>query len=226
MKINEHIYAIKNLLSAGPVTDDFKFSNELIAHFLEVTRAILTEQKADKYRFISEQSFQSVCLHLQLSSFHNCCDGPTDLCKVLRSSIKIPKFLNTRWGAFIKVTDLVGNVIPRITFTQDKYSKFSRTKKHKVGWFIHDGYLYIINNTDLELVLLTGLFNKPTEIEAINCSNNTTISTCPEPFTTEFPIDSDLVEPMYKKTLDFLLRATGIPQDNENDSRDIQVLSK
>jgi hypothetical protein len=226
MRLLDHLYAVKNIISAGPSSDDFSYSNALIAHFLEVTRALLTEQKADKYRYISDQSFQSVCLSLALSNSHNCCEGPTDDCKVLRSTIKIPKFLNTRWGSFTKVTDLRGNVIPELNKTQNRLSKYSRQKNNSAGWYIQDGYIYILNNTDLEMILVHGLFDKPTEIEQINCKTTATSASCPNPFETEFPVDPDLVVPMYNLTLDYLLRSRGLPRDEENDARDIQVLSK
>lgn len=226
MRLLDHLYAVKNIISAGPSSDDFSYSNALIAHFLEVTRALLTEQKADKYRFISEQSFQSVCLPLEFANSHNCCEGPSDPCKILRSTIKIPKFLNTRWGSFTKVTDLRGTVIPELTRTQNRLSKYSRQQNTNAGWYIQDGYIYILNNSDLEMVLVHGLFDKPSEIEQLNCKSNTTSSTCPDPFSTEFPVDPDLIVPMYNLTLEYLLKSRSLPRDEENDSRDIQILSK
>lgn len=92
----EHVYAVKGILSHGPSSDDFSFSDRLIAHFLQVARARLVEQKIDKYHFISEQTYQDWCVDLELSNFHNCCTGPNLDCKVLRSTIEVPKFLNSR----------------------------------------------------------------------------------------------------------------------------------
>lgn len=220
MKLVDHIYAIKNLVSQGPSSDDLGFSNKLIAHFLQVARALLTEQKADKYRYISEQSYQSLCVPLALGSFHNCCDGPTDLCKVLKSTIVIPKFLNTRWGAFIKVMDVSGEVIPAISLTQSNLQKYGRTKKFKAGWFLHDNHLYIINNTELVLVLLNGLFDKPSEISLLNC-NTGNGGACASELDSEFPIDPDLIDPMYKMVLNYLLQSRQLPADKENDASDL-----
>lgn len=96
MTLLEHVYAIKNLLSQGPSSDDFSYSNRVIAHFLQVSRAKLIERKADKYRFISDQSYQSLCVDLELGNFHNCCDKADLECKILKSVKPIPKFLNSR----------------------------------------------------------------------------------------------------------------------------------
>lgn len=37
-----------------------------------------------------------------------------------------------------------------------------------------------------------------------------------------FPIDSDLIEPMYKLTLQFLLQSEQLPTDKENNASDVQ----
>lgn len=96
MTLLEHVYAAKNMLTGGITSDDFSISNRLIAHHLYAARATVTERKIDKYHFISEQSFQSLCLTLELSQFHNCCEDIQLDCKVLKSTISLPKFLNSR----------------------------------------------------------------------------------------------------------------------------------
>lgn len=96
MKLIEHVYALRNILEQGVASSDAAYSLRLLAHFLNVSRSLLIEQKADKYHYISEQSFQSLCVPLEESSFHNCCNGPTTKCKILRSTTTLPKFLTTR----------------------------------------------------------------------------------------------------------------------------------
>lgn len=145
MTLLEHVYAIKNLLSHGPVSDDFSYSNRLIAHFLQISRAKLLEQKADKYHYISEQSYQDLCLDLELSNFHSCCDDVDVECKVLKSTSTLPKFLNSRWGNFIKVLDRAGRVLPEYNLTQNRFSQFALVTP-TTGWFLHNNYLYVVNN--------------------------------------------------------------------------------
>lgn len=97
MKLIQHIYAIKNLLAHGPASDDFTLSDRLISHYLQVARARLIEQKIDRYYYISEQSYQDLCVDLALSTFHECCGTEEyDDCKIMKSIINIPKFLNSR----------------------------------------------------------------------------------------------------------------------------------
>lgn len=221
MTLIHHISAVRAIIANGPTSKDTPFSDRLIAHFLQITRAFLLERKADKYRYISDQTFQSVCLDLELGSFHNCCDTPDLNCNILKSVIKIPKLLSARWGNFIQVMDFNGNVISEFNQTNNKYSSHGILTT-TLGWFMHDGYLYIINNKKLEKVLLNALFTNPTEISQINCANGTS-SNCDDYGTEEFPIDEDLIEPMYKATLEFLLRSEQNINDTENNARSTEI---
>lgn len=223
MTTREHVYAIKNLLSGGPASDDYQYSNRLIAHFLQVARTLLIEQKANKYVPISPQSYQSWCVSLEKGSYHNCCDTPSSNCQLLKSTIKIPKFLSTRFGDLAKVTDLNGVPISKTSPTIQRLSKYSITNKQpKVGYFIHDNYLYIVANKSLTKVLLNNVFFDPSSIEALNCSIGE--GNCKEPFDSEFPIDADLIAPMYELTLKYL--TASIAKDYENDARFPDINSK
>lgn len=221
MKLISHVYALRNILSRGPVSDDHRLSDRLIAHFLQVARARLIEQKIDKYHFISEQSYQDWCVDLELSSFHSCCEAPELDCKVLKSTIAVPKFLNSRWGNHLKVMDLEGRVLPEIKLTQTRFALYALSRQ-PIGWFMHNNHLYIVNSKALTKVILNGLYNDPEEIHNYNCPG--TGSNCPEFMQEEFPIDSDLVDSMYKVALDLLLLATKQPIDTENNFKDVETV--
>ena len=223
MTLRTHVYAVRNLMSKGAASDDTSFSLRLIAHFLRITRGMLIEQKANKYHSISEQSYQSLCLNLEESNYHNCCEGPDTKCKLLRSTIKLPRFLTTRWGDLTKVMTLDGKVLSKTSMSTNKFSRYSLTNSDpKPGWFIHDNYLYIINNKHLQKVLLNSLFDNPEEIDSINCSSAET--PCVEFLETEFPVDSELIPPMYELTMKFLVNSLALPpKDNENDAKDNQT---
>lgn len=219
MKLIHHCYAIRNLIHKGPSSDDSPYSLRFIAQMLSVARARLIEQKADKYTYISEQSFQSLCITLEEGQYHNCCDGPTLNCTVLKSTIELPKFLNTRWGDFIKVTTLDGAVIPKVSMTQDRLSEFSLTRKpDSLGYLIHDNKLVILGSKFLKQVLVNSLFADPEQIEELNC-NSSNSDTCPDFYDTEYPIDPDLIDPMYKLTLDLIYNSMRVPQDLENNAK-------
>lgn len=221
MTLIQHISAVRAIISNGLGSKDIAFSDRLIAHFLEVTRATLLERKADKYRHIADQSFQTVCLPLELGSFHNCCTVPDLECHILKSTIKIPKLLTARWGNFIQVMDYSGVVLSEYTLTNNKYAAHG-IMKPSIGWFIHDGYLYVILNKKLKSVLLSGLFSSPTEIDNINCATGEATN-CLDYGEAQFPIDEDLIEPMYKATLEFLIRGEQMVNDKENNAKSPEI---
>ena len=224
MTLKQHVLAIRNLISKGPASDDTAYSLRLLAHFLNVARALLTEQKADKYTYLSEQSFQSLCVPLELSTFHNCCAVTNVECKVLKSVNTIPKFLNARWGDFAKVMTLTGDVLSKTSPTSNKYSAYTISNTNpKAGWFIHDNHLYVTNNKYLETILLNCLFDNPIEITKLNCAAGINDS-CADWYDGEYPIDPDLVSPAYKLVLEMIFNSMRMPpQDTANDSQDNQV---
>jgi hypothetical protein len=226
MTLGTHVYALRNLLSKGPSTDDSSFSLRLIAHYLNVARALLTEQKADKYTYISEQSFQSLCIPLTSGTFHGCCSVTDIDCKIFKSVSPIPKFLNTRWGDFVKVMTLLGETISKGSMTMNKYAAYTVTNSTpKTAWFINDNHLYIINNKNLELVMLNSLFSDPIEVTSLNCAPGTTgTGVCGDWLDAEYPIDPDLVSPAYNMVLQFFRTSMSLPpNDTSNDATDNQT---
>jgi hypothetical protein len=107
--------------------------------------------------------------------------------------------------------------------TSSKLAKYSLTDKQpKPGWFIHDGYLYVIHNTKLEKILFNSLFEDPASIAQINCPAGE--ETCPDFYDTPFPIDAELVVPMYDIALKYLMTSLNMPpKDIDNDAKDSQT---
>jgi len=219
MTLLDHVYAVKNIVSHGPASKDFSYSDRLIAHFLQVARGKLTLEKINKYSFISNQSYQDLCIDLEKSSYHNCCGTETD-CYVLKSTKVIPKFLTSRWGNFIKVTDLTGLVLSEISLTQTHYSEYALTPQ-KVGWFMHNNYLYVVNSNLLSKILINALFDDPQAVAQLNCPTSTDVC---DVFAQEFPVDADIVDAMYKITIEYLMTSQKIPKDDENNANDESVL--
>lgn len=118
---------------------------------------------------------------------------------------------------------LDGRVIAKSSLTYSRLSKYSITNKDpKPGWFIHDGYLYVINNSNLEKILLNSLFEDPTEVSEANCSASQ--ENCPGFLESEFPIDPDLIPAMYDLTLKYLTTSLNMPpKDNLNNAQDDQT---
>lgn len=217
MTVREHVYAIKNLFNNGTASDDARLTNRLILHFLNIARLRLIKDKLDQTYYVSEQSYQDLCLDLEPSSFHACCSIDYDYCPILRSTVTLPKFLDSKWGNQLKALDLSGRLIPNITLTQVRYQQYGLVPQ-QVGYFIHNNYLYVVNTTSLVKVIINGLFDNPEEIHLINCPN--TEETPCDYLTEEFPIESDLIERMYRLVIELLTVFFSTAQDLTNNAID------
>ena len=223
----EHIYAIQNIINKGAKSDDARISNRLVEHFLNASRSILIKQKLDKYQPLSNYSYQSICIELEETANHNCPCVTEDLgCKVLKSKVDLPSEITKRWKSSMIVKFLDGRLIDKISKRSNEYSKYSLTKNttalNTEGWLIEDNKLVILNNPNnmLQIVTATAAWSDPGEVSDYgDCSTSTTATTCIDERTAAYPIDPDLVIPMYKMTLELLGIAYKYPEDNENNAR-------
>jgi len=206
MTLLEHIYAVKELISKGPSTRDFRYSDEVIKHFLITERANLLKNKINKYHHISNSNYQTICVDLEKSDISECCDTP--ICVVLKSKTKLPETVTARFGELMKVTDLVGNSISYLDATSNKYSKYALSPA-TIGYYIQNGYLIIILNTHLEKVLVTALF----------LDNSASCTEGCDPLAETFFIDNDLVSSLYTAVVQKLL-LVNTKNDTKNDGRD------
>lgn len=70
--------------------------------------------------------------------------------------------------------------------------------------------------------MLNALFDNPEEIYQKNCPTSGT--NCSDFMDEQFPIDSDLIDPMYKLTLQMLMVGMKNPTDLENNAKDAQTV--
>lgn len=219
-----HIYSIQNIVNKGIASDDKVFSDRLVAHWLKTARSVLLKQKLDKYHPISDLSFNTLCVPLELTTYSDCNCLPPDLgCQILRSTCKIPQDLVSRHGTSIQIKYLDGTVMSKTYPTQNKWAKYSLAKNYLVdGWFIEDGYVHVVNNKRLPLVLAKAIWEDP-EIVANFCTCAGTTDPCYDIQEDNFPIDAELVLPMYELTLKLAGYALGMPKDEENNARSPQT---
>lgn len=227
MTRTEHVYAIQNIINGGPVTDDTRFSNRLIEHFLKISRSVLLKRKLDKERNVAATSYQTLCMPLELVNYHDCDCMPIDSdCKILRSVNKIPKYItpNNPAGSALRVEYLDGRNIGQISLSSFSNKQHSRTPQEVVTFFIRDSYVYVVGTTQLRLVLVTAIFEDPEKLEEYSdCGDNLedTGEPCYVTDTHDFPIDSELVGAMYEMTLQFLGISTKYPEDTANNARQV-----
>jgi len=227
MNKNKHIYAIKNILYSGPITDDARYPNALIEHFLNIVRAQLVKQRLDKYQSIPESSYQNICMpmiHSELSECSACLNLPSD-CKLLRSKYPIPKLLSDRWGEVLKVRTFDGKEIGFLNISSSRYSQYAETTDS--FFFLFDNYVFVVGE-DIKAVLISGLFEEPDEVSNYNICNDQGEEQDDPCYSgdSSYPLDINLAPIAYKMVIELLMPYAFIPDDKNNAEDDTAAMVK
>ena len=121
-----------------------------------------------------------------------------------------------------RIRKIDGTLLPYYNMTNKKFSKFSLTANNTktIGWFMQGSRLFVVGSTKLPLVIIEAVFENPEDIENFAaCPDNPITITSPCSFLDEeFPIDPDLVFPMYELTIKLLGYTNYFVEDKVNDS--------
>jgi len=206
-----HIYFIKNIIESGPSSDDARLSNSLIAHALNQARSILLKRKLDNYKPISDFNFQTICLTLERTN-PTTCALPFALpneCMVSRSTVELPRPLSTRWGTAFEVLFLDGRRMGRLSSSSFKRAKYSLSNlENKASYEIRDNRLYVYGDEVITKIQVRIIAEDPEDAMSVSC----------DPTDNEYPIDGELVIPMYEMTLQLLGISKQFPEDLFNDA--------
>lgn len=226
MLTSEVIQRVQSLYSKGLQSDDTRLSNRHIYNKLVSVRSRLIFQKVNKKQRLSSWSYQTLpCIELIKAPIHECPCVPSK-CTILRSKHKLPEPINSIDKHIIQsVASLDGSTIfNESSFEIEKYSKGNKYTPNKAHYYIRNEYLYITDTKGLEVVTITGLFNDPDAVENFPsyCQEECPECTdCDSMLDKEFPIDSELIDPMIELSLKELIEVFGaMREDITNDSRD------
>lgn len=219
-----HIYFLQNLLNKGVPSDDTRISNRLVSHAIKQSRSRLLKIKLDKGDYISESNYQKLCIPLEQHAFHDCdCITDNQDCLILRSTEIIPKYLVAKWGPAIQALYLGGKRIPWISITSNAFAQYSLTANDKAGCFLEEDRLFILNNIKLATVILKGIWEDPEEILDYNTASCQE-DDCSDFLSEEFPIDAELVYPMYQMAIQLLGLNIQFPEDTRNDGKAVETV--
>ena len=227
MILNDILSRLNITLNNGIPSDDKRYSDRYLYSILIAIRAELIKQKAAKYNFLNLFNYQTTpCLSLELSNLDDCDCIPDGVgCKYKRTSQLLPEILTSRDKFLISsVRDLAGNIISMTTLENSQADKHSRLKKDYTRWFLHNNRIYITsNNTDLTKIIITGVFFDPVEVADLEgCADDPV--TCYDPFTSDFPIDKELLNTVIRMTQEEVMKYTmRIPQDMQNDAKSAEA---
>lgn len=224
--LKEHIYAVKNLLERGLASDDSRLSERFIAFLLKGARSQLLKEKINKYKEVSPLSYQTICVPLELSTYHECDCLPKEVgCKILKSKCHIPRELVSKWGSSLTVLTASGRILDMSSLTQNDLTKYSDSnKKPKLAYFIENQHIYVMNDTKLKMVLLSAIWDDPEIVkEFCGCNSNNPDEPCYDPLNDDFPIDSELARPMRLLVVQELQNQYRMPEDNLNNAKSVDA---
>lgn len=163
------------------VNADTEYTNRYLWNVFSTVSKQIIKQDADKGKVFTQSNiWETICVSMEpvSSVLCNCITFPYP-CTVYRSSIKLPKFIESTDGfiyRFIATPDMSRELV---LVSPYQYSVKSKIRYHREKYaFIHDGYLFTPDLTYPQLII-SGLFEEDTS--AFNCntnSDNNQSSTC------------------------------------------------
>ena len=238
MKLSEHIYHIKEILSKGLPSDDFRLSNRHCYFIIKYIRAELIKQKLDTGRKVSPFNYQSIpCYKLEYKPITDCTCYTTD-CKALQGVCNLPNIITDSSATSGLAIEGVWNIglNQKYNYTSiDKLRnyKYTRTKKDSKTYFIHPNStgqtLFVQDEPQLEVVFIKAIFEDPMVISELDCGacSKEDGSSCYDPLNDDFPMDASMVRVMYKMAYEELLGIMmKMPNDGSNNAQDINLNGK
>lgn len=231
MITNEVVQRVQSKYSKGVQSDDTRLSSRHIYNKLSSVRITLVSQKSKKKQKINQWSYQTLsCVELEKTPIHECpCVPPLD-CDIYRTKNVIPKPIIGMDSHLIQsISSLDGSVtFNEISWTEAKYKSSNKYTSNKPDYFERNDRLYFIQKKGVEVVQITGLFEKPLEVYEFEslCSNCTNCNKCISPLDLEFPIDGDLIEPLIELASKELIEEfSRNNEDVSNNTNDRNIIS-
>lgn len=225
-KLKEHISVITQVLSNGPVSDDFQFPDQMIYFILKDLRAKMLKQKIDAGKYVNPQNYQTIpCYKLNYDDLVDC-ECYTADCKGLQSVCNLPRIISSNKGLWVDGVYTINSNKPsrldNVTLDEVRLSEYSKTMQNVKGWFIHKDKMYVTGYDRLAAVRVTALFEDPLAIMNMSPScgcNPDGSALCVDPYEAEFPLDADMTRDLRTMTYEELLKIGMIvPRDVTNDA--------
>jgi hypothetical protein len=233
MLIGEAVSRIKHLHNKGVESFDSRLSNRFIYSKLKTVRERLLSQEIKKKQVVSEWSYQTIpCVEMIIAPSHECPCIPSEGCEILKSKHKIPQIFTDDNKHIIKsVSKIVGTgsnftdiEFSETTWMKVKYNGGNKFAKTPNSFYIHNEYLYIINNKKLEVITMVALFNDPIEAENFAtilsyCPSN--VNACKSYLDFDMHLDGKLDEALIQLTAEEIIYVYAqMKDDTRNDNDD------
>lgn len=213
--VGAHIADLR--ITLRQTSDDSHYSDEYFYKLMCDTRALLIDREIKQFRKISEWNFQTFCVNLEPDTYHDCACIDDIGCKVMKSTIKIPKPLLSRFKNYFKVYNITQDTeIYKSTPMQLKRDKYSNTRSGAKGYDIVNEYLVLFNSLGTSNLLIRGVFEDPALVSMSSvCTSDTTCTTILD---AEFPLDQKFSSIMKELILKQFMTSVRMPEDKSNNA--------
>jgi hypothetical protein len=209
MRIDEVIYNIASRLGRQNDLELIERLEKQVDYF----RALIFRRSYENQRYISPQFIQSLkCLPTE--EVKEQCGDLSVNCVVYRTEQQIPSFVRLRSRSAVNFVGTIDKsvVYPEIDPNSVKYNKFSKYIKKTPGFYIENGYIYIVNAAPVFL-RVEGVFEHPSRVsEVLDCKGS--------PYSYEdYPASLDVIQQITQSVLSMELENVS---NNESEERNEQ----
>ena len=146
--LNEIVYDLRNMTRGGLLSDDEIMSHDQFKFWVHNTRAMLIRRDIDKRRTISDNIKQVLsCIDIEQVDASLCCPGIKTDCKILRTTARIPRTIQTAHKDLI--VDVRNILITSPSFHFIPYHRAAWAGKNRYTQnlsfsFLLDGFMYVM----------------------------------------------------------------------------------
>lgn len=210
MSIREFISTIKNNLNTIPL--DTRLSGEYIYFTAMNIASFLIKRETENRKIFKNTSifYKLPCVELEEVSVVDCNFNIS--CKTLmRSKKPLPKAFLSNYGSVIQIFNVMRNKdYKEVSITHYKNISSQKNKARNTKYFwIENDYLYI-PDSEVEILVVIGLFSNPEEVIAFNEEY------CTKLLDFTLPVPDYLLQPVTEMTLKQLSIRLQIPRDEDS----------
>ena len=215
MTYRELVYFVKDLLKIQ--SDDATFENEHVIFSASKFRAVILKKYYESIKKdIPDSAYQTVCINVKDVEDPLVCSGYY----YMKSTKTIPYTLSYGSVRIYGSSYFSGNIVlvPKERFEYTGLNKY--TKNIIYATIGADRYLYLksINPLYLDSIKVTGVFEKPDEASALDCSGGNNCSK--DILDTDFPLEDALVPELITMVIQELLNGLYRGNDPHNNAKD------
>jgi hypothetical protein len=216
--LNKIVYAIKEKVGGGKVSDDETPFKRRVAYIVNNIRAFLMDEEIKKGRLEPSWFLTLYCIPIINSSYTECCIEESEGCSIKRTEKELPQIAVDSLGPILSAESTNGQ--HSFSLTRDfrsKFVKFSKYEKLVDQAYFRNGYLYIVTkNQLLEKLNISGVFTDPEEAGKFKSCEG---KPCWD-WDSKYPVPERLVEKIIDLACEILVGEKQLPQDIINDGKE------